>query len=78
MNKFSDEQFIQLRICAEASQILLVAEQNLKFYSRPQRKRFGMEEKNEKNEESVGICAERIHGNGYVNHKLCGRPGGVC
>ena len=38
MNKFSDEQFIQPRICAEASQILLIAEQNLKFCSRPQRK----------------------------------------
>ncbi len=37
MNKFSDEQFIQPRICAEASQILLIAEQNLKFCSRPQR-----------------------------------------
>ena len=46
MNKFSDEQFIQPRICAEASQILLIAEQNLKFCSRPQRKkRFGMEVK---------------------------------
>ena len=38
LNKFSDEQFIQPRICAEASQILLIAEQNLKFCSRPQRK----------------------------------------
>ena len=38
MNKFSDEQFIQPRICVEASQILLIAEQNLKFCSRPQRK----------------------------------------
>ncbi len=28
LNKFSDEQFIQPRICAEASQILLIAEQN--------------------------------------------------
>ncbi len=45
MNKFSDEQFIQPRICAGASQILLIAEQNLIFCSRPQRKRFGMEEK---------------------------------
>ena len=34
MNKFSDEQFIQPRICAEASQILLIAEQNLRFCSR--------------------------------------------
>ncbi|MDE6994274.1 MAG: hypothetical protein K2P41_07595, partial [Lachnospiraceae bacterium] len=38
LNKFSDEQFIQPGICAEASQILLIAEQNLKFCSRPQRK----------------------------------------
>ena len=38
LNKFSDEQFIQPRICAEASQILVIAEQNLKFCSRPQRK----------------------------------------
>ncbi len=38
LNKFSDEQFIQPRICAEVSQILLIAEQNLKFCSRPQRK----------------------------------------
>jgi hypothetical protein len=38
LNKFSDEQFIQPRICAEASQILLIAEQNLKFCSHPQRK----------------------------------------
>ena len=38
LNKFSDEQFIQPRICAEASQILLIAEQNLKFCSRLQRK----------------------------------------
>ncbi len=38
LNKFSDKQFIQPRICAEASQILLIAEQNLKFCSRPQRK----------------------------------------
>ena len=38
LNKFSDEQFIQPRICVEASQILLIAEQNLKFCSRPQRK----------------------------------------
>ena len=38
LNKFSDEQFIQPRICAETSQILLIAEQNLKFCSRPQRK----------------------------------------
>ena len=37
MNKFSDEQFIHPRICAEAPQILLIAEQNLKFCSRPQR-----------------------------------------
>ena len=29
---------IQPRICAEVSQILLIAEQNLKFCSRPQRK----------------------------------------
>ncbi len=28
LNKFSDEQFIQPGICAEASQILLIAEQN--------------------------------------------------
>ena len=38
LNKFSDEQFLQPGICAEASQILLIAEQNLKFCSRPQRK----------------------------------------
>ncbi len=38
LNKFSDEQFIQPRICAEASQILLIAEQNLKFCSPSQRK----------------------------------------
>ena len=38
MNKFSDEQLIHPGICAEASQILLIAEQNLKFCSRPQRK----------------------------------------
>ncbi len=38
LNKFSDEQFIQPRICVEAPQILLIAEQNLKFCSRPQRK----------------------------------------
>ena len=38
MNKFSDEEFIQPRICVEVSQILLIAEQNLKFCSRPQRK----------------------------------------
>ena len=34
LNKFSDEQFIQPRICAEASQIPVIAEQNLKFCSR--------------------------------------------
>ena len=45
MHKFSDKQFMQPRICAEASQILLTAEQNLRFCPRPQRKRFGMEEK---------------------------------
>ena len=38
MNKFSDEQLIHPGICAEASQILLIAEQNLKFCSRSQRK----------------------------------------
>ena len=38
LNKFSDEQFIQPRICVDASQILVIAEQNLKFCSRPQRK----------------------------------------
>jgi hypothetical protein len=38
LNKFSDEQFIQPGICAKPSQILLIAEQNLKFCSRPQRK----------------------------------------
>ena len=37
MNKLSDDQFIQSRICAEASQILLIAEQNLRFCSHPQR-----------------------------------------
>ena len=47
LNKFSDEQFIQPRICAEASQILLIAEQNLKFCSRPQRKAFRNGGKNE-------------------------------
>ncbi len=46
LNKFSDEQFIQPRICAEASQILLIAEQNLKFCSRPQRKTLRNGEKN--------------------------------
>ena len=45
MNKLSDDQFIHSGICAEASQIPMIAEQNLKFCSRPQRKRFGMEEK---------------------------------
>ena len=48
MNKFSDEQFIQPRICAEASQILLIAEQNLKFCSRLQRKALQNGYKNEK------------------------------
>ena len=47
LNKFSDEQFIQPRICAEASQILLIAEQNLKFCSRPQRKTLRNGGKNE-------------------------------
>ena len=42
MNKFSEKQFIHPRICVEALQILLIAEQNLRFCSRPQRKRFGM------------------------------------
>ncbi len=37
-NKLSDVQFIRPGICAEASQILLIAKQNLKFCSRPQRK----------------------------------------
>ena len=46
MNKLSDDQFIHLRICVEAPQILLIAEQNLKFCSQPQRRRFGMEVKN--------------------------------
>lgn len=45
LHKFSDEQFMQPRICVEALQILLIAEQNLRFCSRPRRKRFGMEEK---------------------------------
>ncbi len=36
MNKFSEEQFIHPGICAGASQILLIAEQNLKFCPRPQ------------------------------------------
>ena len=49
LNKFSDEQFIQPRICAEASQILLIAEQNLKFCSRPQRKALRNGEEYEKN-----------------------------
>lgn len=31
MNKLSDDQFIHSGICAEASQILLSAGQNLKF-----------------------------------------------
>ena len=48
LNKFSDEQFIQPRICAKASQILLIAEQNLKFCSRPQRKTLRNGGKNEK------------------------------
>ena len=48
LNKFSDEQFIQPRICAEASQILLIAEQNLKFCSRPQHKALRNGGKNEK------------------------------
>ena len=34
MNKFSEEQFIQPGICAEASQIPLIAEQNWRFCSR--------------------------------------------
>ena len=37
MNKLSDDQFIHPRICAEAPQILLIAEQNLRFCSYPQR-----------------------------------------
>ena len=46
MNKLSDDQFIHLRICVEAPQILLIAEQNLKFCSQPQRRRFGTEVRN--------------------------------
>ena len=34
LNKFFEEQFIQPGICAEASQIPLIAEQNLRFCSR--------------------------------------------
>ena len=40
LNKFSDEQF--------ASQILLIAEQNLKFCSHPQRKTLRNRGKNER------------------------------
>ena len=47
LNKFSDEQFLQPRICAEASQILLIAEQNLKFCSLPHRKALRNGGKNE-------------------------------
>ncbi len=54
MNKFSDEQFSStngtssVRICAEAPQILLIAEQNLKFCSHPQRKALRNGEKDER------------------------------
>lgn len=48
LNKFSDEQFIRPRICAEASQILLIAEQNVKFCPRSQLKTLRNGGKNEK------------------------------
>ena len=47
LNIFSDKQFIQPRICAGTSQILLVTERNLKFCSRPQRKTFRNGRKND-------------------------------
>ncbi len=59
MNKFSDEQFIQPRICAEASQILLIAEQNLKFCSRPQRKALRNGGKNDYKIMQYTICTTK-------------------
>ena len=49
MRKFSEEQFMQPRICAEASQILMIAGQNLKFCPRPQRRAHRKGEKMEQN-----------------------------
>ena len=60
LNKFSDEQFLQPRICAEASQILLIAEQNLKFCSRPQRKALRHRGKDEKEQIVFTGCAHSM------------------
>jgi len=49
LHKFSDEQFMQPRICAEASQILMIAGQNLKFCPHPQRRAHRKGEKMEQN-----------------------------
>ena len=49
MRKFSEEQFMQPRICAEASQILMIAGQNLKFCPHPQRRAHRKGEKMEQN-----------------------------
>ena len=48
------DQFIQPRICAGTSQILLIAEQNLIFCSRPQREMLRNGGKNGKYEQITG------------------------